>query len=465
MNTISTEMSITILILLVLTILVILFLLIKIKKESKRIYEKYRDIIDVEKEIEKQEKKSQLKLNELNNKHQKIKQNIEIDKNRAIDLLKIKDELELEVSLLEEDQSLQDFGYYKPNYFFDSSEEYKEDLDIIKEDLKNLIKDKMAAFCTTEWIVEGSKAKGKAKTNDNLKLMIRAFNGECDSAISNVKYNNVHVMEKRIKKSFEMINKINKREFCKLSEEFLDLKLQELYLTHEYYEKKQEEKEEQKRIKQQIREEEKAQKEFEKAKFQAQKEEEQSQKALEKARKELEEAHGDKVNKLKARIELMEANLKEAQEKNKRATSMAQLTKSGHVYVISNIGSFGQEFYKIGMTRRLEPIDRIKELSNASVPFRFDVHAMIYSENAPELEKQLHKEFTHKRINKVNNRKEFFNVSFDEIKNTLLKTNGETKITKLAEAKEYRETLMIEKEMNTNKIEKENLKEADILSI
>ncbi len=112
----------------------------------------------------------------------------------------------------------------------------------------------------------------------------------------------------------------------------------------------------------------------------------------------------------------LEKQLKEAQKKGERAVSRAQMTKSGVVYVISNIGSFGHGVYKIGMTRRLEPLDRVRELGDASVPFPFDVHAMILSDNAPELEKKLHKFFNERRLNLVNNRKEFFNVSLEDIK-------------------------------------------------
>ena len=118
--------------------------------------------------------------------------------------------------------------------------------------------------------------------------------------------------------------------------------------------------------------------------------------------------------------------------------------KAGFVYVISNIGSFGEDVYKIGMTRRLEPMDRIKELSSASVPFEFDVHAMIFSENAPELENILHKHFESNSVNKVNLRKEFFRVSLDEIEDVVTQNYNKTvKFTRVPVASEYRQTLNI----------------------
>ena len=139
----------------------------------------------------------------------------------------------------------------------------------------------------------------------------------------------------------------------------------------------------------------------------------------------------------------LEKSLEEAHSKNERAKSMAQQTRSGHVYIISNIGSFGEDVYKIGMTRRLEPLDRVKELGDASVPFTFDVHAMIYSEDAPTLEKVLHDKFAGKRVNMVNHRKEFFGVPIDDIEKEVLKIDSSAEFVKTIEAQEYTETKAI----------------------
>jgi hypothetical protein len=132
-----------------------------------------------------------------------------------------------------------------------------------------------------------------------------------------------------------------------------------------------------------------------------------------------------------------------------RAISQAQMTRVGHIYVISNIGSFGEDVYKIGMTRRLDPLDRVRELGDASVPFQFDVHAIIYSEDAPSLEYELHRKFKDRRLNMVNGRKEFFKVALDEVEAFILQqTNASILFTKLAEAKEYRETLKYVEQLN-----------------
>lgn len=147
-----------------------------------------------------------------------------------------------------------------------------------------------------------------------------------------------------------------------------------------------------------------------------------------------------------AQLADLENKLIEAEERGQRALSMAQQTRRGHVYVISNIGSFGDNIFKIGMTRRLEPLDRVKELGDASVPFSFDIHAMIYSEDAPTLEKELHRRFERESVNKINPRKEFFKTSLAEIRQVVEQQNlSDVHWTMKAEAAEYRESLAIEK--------------------
>jgi hypothetical protein len=275
------------------------------------------------------------------------------------------------------------------------------------------------------------------------KLMLRAFNGECDAAISKVRWNNISNMKARIEKSFEVLNKLGSTNRISITNQYYSLKLKELYLEFEMEEKIQQEREEQRRIKEQMREEEVAQRELERAQKEAEDEEKRFNKALEKARQEISSATGAKFDELSRKISELEENLKKAQEEKQRVISRAQLTKSGHVYIISNIGSFGEDVYKVGMTRRLEPMDRVRELGDASVPFEFDVHGIIYSENAPELENTLHRTFESKRINLVNQRREFFKLTFSEIEDTIQKMNLNIQLTKLAEAREFRESISI----------------------
>ena len=350
-------------------------------------------------------------------------------------------ELQAEFAALDEEANFQSFGFYKPRFDFVTSAEYQQKLEHTKTAQKALITAGTAATCSIAWTVNGSVVEGRKQTAQFLKLILRAFNGECDAAIAKVKFNNVLVMETRIRKSYEAINKISVSQHCSLSATYLDLRLRELYLVHEVQEKLQAEKETQRQIREQMREEEQAQREIEKAKLDAEKEERRYAEALRKAQQEMQKATGEAQQKLLAQIEALEQQLTQAQQMKQRAISQAQLTRSGHVYVISNIGSFGEDVYKIGMTRRLDPLDRVKELGDASVPFQFDVHAVIYCNDAPKLENTLHRLFHHRRVNRINERKEFFRVSLTEIAQAVLANHGEIEFLHEAEAQEYRKTV------------------------
>ena len=409
----------------------------------------YKPIADIEAETNNQ-KKSLEQL--INSKKLEVKAVEDIfdklyaDYNTALETYT---KLRKEVSLFENKLDLIEYGVYEPIYEFDKSDEYRAEQDRIIELQKQMISSERAAICRTNWTIDGSEAKGKASTKRYIKLTLRAFNGECESLIAKVKWNNVNQMIERIKKSFETINKIGESQTVTIQSEYLDLKIKELTLEYEYQLKRQKEKEELRAAQEELREEEKARREFEQAQKEAEKDEAIYEKALEKARNELGLASGDKHDKLQAQIEKLEQELKEAHEKKERAISMAQQTKRGHVYIISNIGSFGEQVYKIGMTRRLEPIDRIRELGDASVPFQFDIHAMIFSEDAPSLENELHKAFTNKKVNMLNYRKEFFKVTLDEIEQKTIEIGLETEFTRLPEAMEYRETLAILEKLNS----------------
>ncbi|MCB9762835.1 MAG: DUF4041 domain-containing protein [Alphaproteobacteria bacterium] len=346
-----------------------------------------------------------------------------------------------EVRLFEEQSDLQSFGLYEPVYDFDTAEAYKQRLGEIRDEQKAMLKAKTAAECPIEWTVDGSKAKGRTMTNRQLKLMLRAFNGECDAAIAKVKFNNAVALTERVRRSFEAINKLGESNKCSLSGPYLELKLAELRLTHEYAEKRHAEREEQREIQAQLREEERAQRELEKAQQDAEKEERRYQKALEKARRELGLVDEAKRQGLAEKVAALEAQLAEAHARTERAVSQAQLTRSGHVYVISNLGSFGEDVYKIGMTRRLEPMDRVRELGDASVPFAFDVHAMIYAEDAPRLENELHKLLDERRLNLINRRKEFFRVSLEQIEAIVTEHHrGDVEFRRTAVAEEFRQS-------------------------
>jgi hypothetical protein len=409
----------------------------KIEKEKKELEEKYNPIVSIENEVNKLEKNKK----ELSEQYTKGKS--------------IFDELEKQISLYKNNVEFYDFGLYEPIFAFDTSEIFKNEISINREKQKNLIRKKLACYSTIEWLVNGSKREGNKKTNRHIKLTLRAFNGECDTLISKVRWNNIKSFQERIYRCHKVINQMNEPMSFVIDKKYLVLKIDELKLNHEYKLKKQREKEEERKARALIREEEKARRDFENAQKNAEKEKKLYNSLLEKAKKELNLVSGKKLDNLQQKINDLEKSLDESNKKAERAKSMAQQTKRGHVYVVSNVGSFGEGIYKIGMTRRLDPIDRVKELGDASVPFVFDKHAMIYTEDAPKLESLLHSKFSHLRVNKVNNRKEYFKVSIEEIENCIEENfEGEFELIKNYEAKEFRETQAI---LNT-KSEKEKLK-------
>ncbi|MDX6022893.1 DUF4041 domain-containing protein [Scandinavium sp. V105_16] len=318
-----------------------------------------------------------------------------------------------------------------------------------RELTKSLIKTSKAASC--EYVEPNRR-------NTAIKFVLDAFNGKVDSTLSKIKHNNYGKLSQEIKDAFQLVN-YNGSAFrsAKITDIYLQARLNELKWGVAVNEIMLEEKEEQRRIKEQLREEEKARREYERAIKEAEKEEKTIQQAIDKATKELMLAGEEQRLALEQKLAELQIKFEEAEAKNQRAISMAQQTRSGHVYVISNIGSFGEDVYKIGMTRRLEPLDRVRELGDASVPFAFDVHAMIYSDDAPSLENHLHKVFNEKQVNKVNSRKEFFNVGIKDIKSTVANMNIDAHWTMFADAKEYRESLAIENERKAAQVANEEL--------
>ena len=287
----------------------------------------------------------------------------------------------------------------------------------------------------------------EAKRKDTAaNFVIDAFNGKVDSILSRVRNDNAGKLEQEIKDAFILVN-YNGKAFreAQVSPGYLASRLNELKWAAIAQQLKLEEREEQRRIKEQIREEEKARREYERAIREAARDEDLLRKAMEKAQSQIAQASEEQKAKYEAQLADLAEKLKIAEEKNQRALSMAQQTKRGHVYIISNIGSFGEHIYKIGLTRRLEPADRIRELGDSSVPFEFDVHAMIFSEDAPALENQLHKHFVLMQMNKVNYRKEFFKVDLGHIKEEVEKFGLSVKWTIAAQAQEYHESMAIEK--------------------
>lgn len=416
-------------------------------QQAKTIRRRYAGVLNIEAEVAAAKSKldqaqNALKEFELESQQRTAKTIQESEQAQA----KLAD-LKKETSLLEENLDDISFGLYQPHFSFQTSDEYKNALQTLREREKLAVREGNAVTCGVKWTVGNSEREGQRMAKQYSKLMLRAFNGECDAAVANVSWNNVTKMEERVRKAADAITQLGSVMQFSLMPDYVKMKLDELRLTHEQEEKRNQEREEQRRIREQIRDEEKAQKEIEKAREEAEQQEAEYEKALSRAREEALRATGAQLEKLTNQIQSLEVKVDQARQNKQRALARAQLTKSGFVYVISNIGSFGERVFKIGMTRRMEPMDRIDELSDASVPFPFDLHTMMYSDNAPELESALHKLVEDRQVNLVNPRKEFYrDVELAEIE-AFVKARGlSAQFIKCAEAKQYRESLALRKE-------------------
>lgn len=340
---------------------------------------------------------------------------------------------------LDESIMLQDFGLYKPRYDLRNSDAYKERLAVIRQRQKDLIKSENAVTGNFGWTVNGNKSQGTKMVKDMQKLLLRAFNSECDSVIEKVKYNNYDSSWKRITASANAITKLGSIMNVAITTEYYQLKCEELSLALEYQIKKQEEKEAQKAARAQMREDAKLAKEIEEARRKVEKELSHYQNAIASIDSQIQSASGVHLEELQARRTELQAALSDAKRTMQDIDYREANQKAGYVYVISNIGSFGENVYKIGMTRRLDPMERVDELGDASVPFNFDVHAMIFSDNAPALEAALHRAFEDRKVNMVNTRREFFRVTLDEIK-AVVKANYDktAEFVDLADAEQFR---------------------------
>ncbi len=345
-----------------------------------------------------------------------------------------------QIVLLDDEILVQEFGLYEPQFDFASALDYKEALTAIRATQKELIKNKQAVTGNSNWEVNGSASKGKKMVSDTQKLLLRAFNSECDELVSKVKYTNFDASLDKIYKSAETISKLGTIMNIAITQQYLSAKVKELRLAFEYQTQKQKEKEELKIARAEQREQAKIQRELEEQRKKIEKEQTHYQTAFEKIKSQL-ALHPDDPDLLekKAKLENQLGDIDKALINiDYRQANM----KAGYVYVISNIGAFGENVYKIGMTRRLEPQDRIDELGDASVPFNFDVHAMIFSDNAPALEAALHRAFEDRKLNMVNQRREFINVTLDEIKEVIKKNFDKTvEFVDVPDAEQYRISL------------------------
>ncbi len=380
-----------------------------------------------------------------NNKLEKKYGDIDSLNNKITDLEKEIDNKKTDYNNLCDEINVLEGGVLCQHYCFAdydgiSSEECKNNLAVLKLEEQNYIKN--SNFIKTY----GNSPK--KMLNANTKQILRCFNAECDNVLLNLSIKTIDSARNKITKSFETLNKLFDVDNVQLNQKLLQYKLDELNLVYTYELKKEQEREQQKAIKEQMIEEEKVRREIERQKAKLEKDQTQCSneinrliKYMQKTQDDVEkQLYIDKIKELNDKLKQLDADKATVLEREANA-------RAGYVYIISNLGSFGQDVYKIGMTRRLEPMDRIKELGSASVPFEFDVHAMIFSDDAPALETALHQAFEKQSVNRVNLRKEFFKVSLDDIEKVVKENfNNTVKFTRIPIAKEYNETLEILKQ-------------------
>ena len=349
-----------------------------------------------------------------------------------------------QLAVFEVDINALDYGLYKPTFEFANSDLYKEELNKLRDKQKQCIKNDNAAFGNTNWQVNGSVAQGRTMVNNYKKLLLRAFNVECDDIVANVKVSNLDRSIERIENISEQISKLGKTMAIGISPGYVRLKIDEVKLALDYQQKKQEEKERQKELREQEREEAKVLKEIEEERKRLKKEQTHYENALKTVLAQIEKS-GETAELLEKKSQL-ESQINDTSKAIEDVDYREANRKAGYVYIISNIGAFGENVYKIGMTRRLDPQERVDELSDASVPFNFDIHAMIFTEDAPGLETALHNAFESKKLNKINTRREFFAVSLDEIKEEVRKNFDKTvEWIDIPEAEQYRQSKLLNK--------------------
>jgi hypothetical protein len=352
---------------------------------------------------------------------------------------------------------LQSIDYYEPKYEFVSSEDYIFMLKDIKVQQNDMRKNNQAYICDTEWTVGDSKREGKKMVNNLLKLVENAFEGQCKYAVKEVKFNNVESLKKKINSEFEKYNKCLQSLQCKISEEYLKIKLIELDLQYELEDKKQQEREEEKEIRKQSKEREAIEKARQKAE-EAEERENIHQQELERVRQEvqqIEQVQSDKRKQLELKIQELERQVAEDRSDKENALSESRRLKSGYIYIVSNIGSLGRDIYRICITYRSREDEYIRDM-NPVVPFQFDVHFKIFSEDALDTLQRLHQRFDDKRVNIVNSRRDFFKVSIDEIEQAVKQIKKETGVLRIdvfetaPQAYEYRQTVAARKKLQPN---------------
>lgn len=316
--------------------------------------------------------------------------------------------------VLDDEQVLQDVGIYRYHHPLENADEYKAELAALNARITDTVRSGAAVLASDLFTFNNSLAKGRRMTAEFSKLMLRAYNAEADNCVRALRAGNVVTAKKRLAACVTSVAKLGAMMEMRINPEYHELRERELELTADYLMKRQVEKEEAREERERLREERKAEQELGAERARLEKEREHYANALQALQGGPDEvARGDLAERLRAIDDAIERN-------DFRAANI----RAGYVYVISNRGAFGPNVVKIGLTRRLEPLDRVRELGDASVPFPFDVHAMFFADDAVTVEADLHRAFAKRRVNHVNQRREFFFATPEEVRTVLLEQVG-----------------------------------------
>lgn len=351
-------------------------------------------------------------------------------------------ELDQKIVVTEDLAMLQEAGLYEFRHRLADAVAYKARIDQLKDRYKTMARNDQAVLADSGWTVNGSTGEGKKMLGDYTKLMLRAYNAEADNCVRTMRPHRLDSSVDRLTKARDTIAKLGRTMQIRVSESYHRARVEELELTADYLAQQEAEKERIRAERERQRDEEAARREFEREKARLVKEQSHWERVQEKWR-----AQGDEAKAVEAQAKLDQIGAAidgvEAREANIR---------TGWVYVISNVGAFGENMVKIGLTRRLDPNERVRELGDASVPFKFDIHALVFSQDAVSLENLLHRELADRRVNRVNLRREFFHATPTEVLQVLQRTEAADNLlefTDLAEAEEWRASLSITAKAST----------------
>ena len=329
---------------------------------------------------------------------------------------------------LSDQRVLQDVGIYRYHHPLEAAAAYKDRLGTLDDQIRDLVKAGRAILAADMFTFDGSLAKGRRMVGDLSKLMLRAYNAEADNCVRSLRSGNISTATKRLTSAVTAIERLGTIMEMRVNPEYHGLRISELELTADYQMKVQEERERAREERELLREQRRAEQELAAERERLEKEQAHYTTVLESLRARGDDAAAEKLAGRLADIELAIA----------RNDYRIANIRAGYVYVISNVGAFGPDVVKIGMTRRLEPLDRVRELGDASVPFRYDVHALYFSDDAVTLEAELHRVFAAHRVNWVNERREFFFANPADVRLVLTEKAGNLlEFTDQPEAPEY----------------------------